>query len=77
MLTWYFIIYQWQYTSKTTGRTQEANISELITEHHPVEFLVEQRTKHAENDHARYTYNLMFWSEIPSEIAKKYKERFE
>lgn len=71
---WYFIIYEHQYTSKTTGQTQDWYRHEKITQQHPVDFLQEQRTIYAENQHTRYHYRLLFWAEIPEDVALKHKE---
>jgi hypothetical protein len=73
---WFYIRFEHQYISKTTGQSQEWYQDETITQQHPLEFLREQREKHSENEHARYRYRLCFWSEIPEEIALKNKEFF-
>jgi hypothetical protein len=76
-LTWYFIVYQHEYVSKTSHHTQEWSNNETITNIHPVEFLVDLRNKHGESEQAIYHYLLKFWAEIPEEIALKFKERLE
>ena len=73
-MKWYYIIFEHEYTSKLTGQTQEWYRDERVIQQHPLDFLVEQRTKHAENQHARYRYRLLFWSEIPEEVALRNKE---
>jgi hypothetical protein len=70
-------VYQYQYVSKTTHHTQEWSDAERIENVHPIEFLLKQRDKHGENEHAIYHYRLLFWAEIPEDIALKYKEQFE
>jgi len=74
---WYFIIFQHQYISKTTGASQEWYDDEAITQKHPVDFLVDYRLNHAENDHARHKYRLLFWAEIPETVALRNKVKFE
>ncbi len=72
---WYYISYEHQYISKTTGNTQEWSRDEKITQQHPLEFLIHIRENYAENKYARYTYRLLFWSEIPETVALNCKDK--
>ena len=73
---WYFISYDYAYTSKTSHYA-ETSIMETLTNEHPLVWLSKMRKEYSESKEARYRYYIRFWAEISDEVAEKYKEEFE
>lgn len=75
--SWYFIIYEQEYISKTTGHSQGWTKCETITQQHPIDFLVENREQYSENENTIFHYRLVFWAEIPEDVAVRNVRCFE
>jgi len=72
-MTKYFVSYAWK------SRRGEWGLSEEITDKHPIEWLTEVRKKYGGEyipgtQRGGEEYYLLFWTEIPEELAKKLKD---